>query len=118
MFGEHVDTSTLYRWSGIGLGPKPGQSFADYLSYMRGKGYAFQGACQRIRGTRTLIIDEVSMMPGRILEFIDYVCREVRSDPRPFGGIQLVAVGRDRKSTRLNSSHVLLTFTSRMPSSA
>jgi ATP-dependent exoDNAse (exonuclease V) alpha subunit len=93
MFGEHVDTSTLYRWSGIGLGPKPGQSFADYLSYMRGKGYAFQGACQRIRGTRTLIIDEVSMMPGRILEFIDYVCREVRDDPRPFGGIQLVAVG-------------------------
>ena len=93
MFGQHVDTSTLYRWSGIGLGPKDGQSFGDYLTYMRSKGYAFKGACARIRGTRMLIIDEVSMMPGRIVEFIDYVCREVRDDARPFGGIQLIAVG-------------------------
>lgn len=93
MFGQHVDTSTLYRWSGIGLGPKDGQAFDDYLRYMRTRGYSFQGACARIRGTRTLIIDEVSMMPGRILEFIDYVCREVRGDERPFGGIQLIAVG-------------------------
>jgi len=93
MFGQHVDTSTLYRWSGIGLGPKPGQSFDDYLAYMRTRGYSFQGACARIRGTKTLMIDEVSMMPGRILEFIDYVCREVRGDSRPFGGIQLIAVG-------------------------
>jgi len=26
IFGEDVDTSTIYRWSGIGLGPRPGQS--------------------------------------------------------------------------------------------
>ena len=93
MFGQHVDTSTLYRWSGIGLGPREGQSFADYMSYMRTRGRSYQGACARIRSTKTLIIDEVSMMPGRILEFIDYVCREVRGDTRPFGGIQLIAVG-------------------------
>lgn len=93
MFGQHVDTSTIYRWAGIGLGPKPGQEFGDYLAYMRSKGYGYQGACRRIRGTRTLIIDEVSMLPGRILEFIDYVCREVRGDGSPFGGIQVIAVG-------------------------
>jgi hypothetical protein len=93
MFGEHVDTSTIYRWSGIGLGPKPGQPFDDYLSYMRGRGFSWQGACRRIRGTRTLIIDEVSMLPGRVLEFVDYVCRAVREDDRPFGGIQVIAVG-------------------------
>jgi hypothetical protein len=33
------------------------------------------------------------MLPGRILEFVDYVCREVRGDARPFGGIQVIAVG-------------------------
>jgi ATP-dependent DNA helicase PIF1 len=93
MFGEHVDTSTIYRWSGIGLGPKPGQPFDEYLSYMRGRGFSWQGACRRIRGTRTLIIDEVSMLPGRVLEFVDYVCRAVREDDRPFGGIQVIAVG-------------------------
>lgn len=93
MFGEHVDTSTIYRWSGIGLGPKPGQSFDDYFSYMRTRGFSYQGAVRRIRGTRTLVIDEVSMLPGRIIEFVDFVCREVRADARPFGGIQVVAVG-------------------------
>ena len=93
MFGEHVDTSTIYRWSGIGLGPKPGQSFDDYFSYMRTRGFSYQGAVRRIRGTRTLVIDEVSMLPGRIIEFVDFVCRKVRGDMRPFGGIQVVAVG-------------------------
>jgi ATP-dependent exoDNAse (exonuclease V) alpha subunit len=93
MFGQHIDTSTVYRWAGIGLGPQNGQSFDDYMAYMRTKGRSFQGACARIRGTRTLIIDEVSMLPGRILEFVDYVCREVRGDARPFGGIQVIAVG-------------------------
>lgn len=93
MFGEHVDTSTIYRWSGIGLGPKDGQSFEDYFDYMRGRGYGFKGTCSRIRGTRTLVIDEISMLPGRIIEFVDHVCREIRDDQRPFGGIQVIAVG-------------------------
>ncbi|MCP5534364.1 MAG: AAA family ATPase [Akkermansiaceae bacterium] len=93
LFGQHVDTSTVYRWSGIGLGPREGQSFDDYLSYMRTRKLAWQNACRRIRGTTTLVVDEVSMLPGRILEFVDFVCREIRSDPRPFGGIQVIAVG-------------------------
>ena len=92
-FGQHVDTSTIYRWSGIGLGPKEGQDFADYMRYMRTKGRSFDGTKRRIVGTKTLIIDEVSMLPGRTLEFIDYVCRECRGNTSPFGGIQVVAVG-------------------------
>ena len=93
MFGQHVDTSTIYRWAGIGLGPKPGQSFDDYLAYMRTRGRSWDGAKARIRGTKTLVIDEVSMLPGRVLEFVDHVCRHARNDGRPFGGIQVIAVG-------------------------
>jgi len=92
-FGQHVDTSTIYRWSGIGLGPKEGQEFADYMRYLRTKGRSFDGTKKRICNTKTLIIDEVSMLPGRTLEFIDHVCREVRGCPLPFGGIQVIAVG-------------------------
>ena len=33
------------------------------------------------------------MLPGRIIDFIDFVCRKVRKDDRPFGGIQVLAVG-------------------------
>ena len=92
IFGEDVDTSTIYRWSGIGLGPRPGQSFDEYLTYMQSKGYGWSGTTRRINGTRTLIIDEVPMLPGRIIDFIDFVCRKVRKDDRPFGGIQVLAV--------------------------
>ncbi|MES2995875.1 MAG: DEAD/DEAH box helicase [Verrucomicrobiota bacterium] len=93
LFGQHVDTSTVYRWAGIGLGPRPGQSFDDYFRYMRTRGFSWQGAVRRIRGTSTLMLDEVSMLPGRILEFVDFICREVRADDSPFGGIQVIAVG-------------------------
>lgn len=93
MFGQHVDTSTVYRWAGIGLGPKPGQPFEEYMVYLRSRSYAWQGAKARIRGTKTLVIDEISMFPGQVIAFVDHVCREVRDDPRPFGGIQVIAVG-------------------------
>lgn len=93
LFGQHVDTSTVYRWAGIGLGPRTGQPFDEYLRFLRGRGYAWEGAKRRIRGTKTLMIDEVSMLPGRVLNFVDYVCKEVRDDPRPFGGLQVIAVG-------------------------
>jgi ATP-dependent DNA helicase PIF1 len=93
MFGEHVDTSTLYRWAGIGIGPKADQSFNDYLCYMQTRGHSWKGCVARIRATNTLVLDEVSMLPGRILEFVDYVTRSIRQDMRPFGGIQVIAVG-------------------------
>jgi ATP-dependent exoDNAse (exonuclease V) alpha subunit len=93
MFGQHVDASTVYRWAGIGLGPRPGQTFEDYLRHMRGQKFQWSNACRRIRSTRTLVIDEVSMLPGRILEFVDFVCRAVREVDEPMGGIQVVAVG-------------------------
>jgi ATP-dependent DNA helicase PIF1 len=93
MFGEACDTSTIYRWAGIGIGPQRGQSIPDYFNYMRGRGRAWDNAQHRIKRTATLILDEVSMLPGAILELVDYVCRAVRKDDRPFGGIQVIAVG-------------------------
>ena len=93
LFGQHVDTSTVYRWSGIGLGPSSSQTFESYYDYMVKRGFAHHGTCARIRSTAVVIIDEVSMLPGRTLDFIDYVCQKVRDDPRPFGGIQVIAVG-------------------------
>jgi len=93
MFGQDINTSTIYRWAGIGIGPKEHQTFEDYYKYMQTQGLHWQATMGRIKGTSILIIDEVSMLPGKILEFVDYVCRKVRGDDRPMGGIQLVAVG-------------------------
>jgi len=93
MFGEDINTSTIYRWAGIGIGPKEHQAFEDYFRFMQSQGLHWQATMGRIRGTEILIIDEVSMLPGKILNFIDFVCRQIRGDDRPMGGIQVIAVG-------------------------
>ena len=43
--------------------------------------------------TDVLIIDEVSMLSKDLFESIDYIAREFRRNPRPFGGIQVVLCG-------------------------
>lgn len=42
-----------------------------------------------IRRTKVLIVDEISMIDAELLDMIDNVVRGVRSDPRPFGGMQV-----------------------------
>jgi ATP-dependent DNA helicase PIF1 len=48
---------------------------------------------QRIKETDILIIDEISMLPAHTLEAVDAVCRALRRDARPFGGMQVVLCG-------------------------
>jgi ATP-dependent DNA helicase PIF1 len=43
--------------------------------------------------TKILIVDEVSMIDGQLLDKIDEVARAVRKDQRTFGGLQLVLCG-------------------------
>jgi ATP-dependent DNA helicase PIF1 len=40
-----------------------------------------------------IIIDEISMMGGTYLHFLNIIARELREDKRPFGGIQIIASG-------------------------
>jgi len=91
--GVMVPVHTIYRWAGIGLGPKPGQSYEEYAGWMMAQGRGWANAEKRIRSAEVVVLDEVSMMPGRILGFVEYLCRLVRQDARPFGGIQVIAVG-------------------------
>ncbi len=47
----------------------------------------------RIRGTKVLIIDEISMLNAKRLDLIDYICKAIRQDLRPFGGMQIILCG-------------------------
>lgn len=92
--GKVLNIGTIYRWGGFGLGPKAGQSHEDFYEWWRAPmSKAKLGSCQRIRAAECLVIDEISMFPGRMLSYLDFHCRRVRSDARPFGGIQVVCVG-------------------------
>lgn len=46
-----------------------------------------------LRELELLVIDEASMLRADVLDAMDYLLKEVRQDPRPLGGIQVVLIG-------------------------
>lgn len=93
--GIGIAAHTIYRWAGIALGPAPGQSFEAYMSFLKKKPMPFSrtAAFARVRSAECLVIDEISMLPGRVIDYLDFHFRTIRKVDRPFGGIQLVVVG-------------------------
>lgn len=92
--GIPLPAHTIYRWAGIGLGPAEGQKPAEYFAFLeREMTRSRQGAFLRVGRAEAIVIDEISMLPGRVLDYLDYHFRQIRGDKRPFGGVQIVAVG-------------------------
>lgn len=78
---------TLHSWAGIGLGK---DSVGKNIESIKKKAYVKK----RWTHTRTLIIDEVSMLTPELFERLDEIGRALRKTPsKPFGGLQLVLVG-------------------------
>ncbi|NTV44853.1 MAG: AAA family ATPase [Candidatus Yonathbacteria bacterium] len=82
----HLGGFTIHSWSGIGV--KRFLSAYD-LENIASREYVVK----RMRRTKILIIDEVSMLGPETLDMVDAVCREVRGNSEPFGGLQVVFVG-------------------------
>lgn len=86
--------STVHRWCGMMLGPGPGQNNEDYFNeLLLDKRFGVRAGFNRIRKCSILVIDEVSMLPGRMFEFLEFLCRKIRECDAPFGGIQVIATG-------------------------
>jgi hypothetical protein len=90
----NVDGMTIHRFCGMLLGPEPGEPFENYYQKLLqderpsiGKGF------DRVRECNVLVIDEVSMLPGRQLDFVDFLFKRLRRNPRPFGGCQVIVTG-------------------------
>jgi ATP-dependent DNA helicase PIF1 len=82
----HIHGLTIHAWSGIGIT----ENFTPYeIDRIAGK----EQVAKRIQKTSVLIMDEVSMLSGTVLDAVDAVCRQVRGNDMPFGGIQVVLVG-------------------------
>jgi ATP-dependent exoDNAse (exonuclease V) alpha subunit len=86
--------STVHRWCGMMLGPKPGQNNESYFKELLiDKRFGVRAGFNRIRQCSILVIDEVSMLPGSTFEFVEFLCRKIRGNDRPFGGIQVIVTG-------------------------
>ena len=77
---------TLHSWAGIGLGK--GSVSELYVKIRRNQKSMRNWLC-----TDLLIIDEVSMMTAELLDKLNEIGKKVRSNKKPFGGIQVLLVG-------------------------
>lgn len=82
----HISGMTIHSWSGIGV--KKFLSEYDLDRILQNK-----RVFNRVRGACVLIIDEISMLSKETFAMVDAVCRKIRGDARPFGGLQVVLVG-------------------------
>ncbi len=80
----HLGGTTIHSWSGIGVQDFIPEGFADHMSKARR---------EIIEKTDVLVIDEISMLHDFRLDMIDEVCRAVRVNDEPFGGIQIIMSG-------------------------
>lgn len=90
----NVGGMTVHRWSGMMLGPALGQDFERFFAQLtRDARPNVRVAFNRVRRCKRLVIDEISMLSGRAFDYLDFHCRRVRDDNRPFGGIQVIGTG-------------------------
>ncbi|MDO8443287.1 MAG: AAA family ATPase, partial [bacterium] len=82
----HIGGATVHSWSGIGIKTKLDK---HDLNKIISKDYI----AKRVRRAKVLIIDEVSMLLPETFSAVDAVCREIKQDQKPFGGMQVVLVG-------------------------
>ncbi|MBI4272801.1 AAA family ATPase [Candidatus Uhrbacteria bacterium] len=82
----HIGGMTIHSWSGIGVKTKLEKRDIDAIAKTR-------YVSSRVKKARTLIIEEISMLPATTLLSVDAVCRKIKQNPLPFGGIQVIFVG-------------------------
>lgn len=82
----HIGGMTIHSWSGIGI--RDALSKAE-IRTIAGNDYVKK----RVEPAKVLIIDEISMLAPNVLQMIDAICREIKKNDQPFGGVQVVLVG-------------------------
>lgn len=80
----HLGGNTIHSWAGIGIHDEVKKYMISDMSKSRR---------DQIISADILVIDEVSMLHDYRLDMVDEVCRSIREDHRPFGGLQVVLCG-------------------------
>lgn len=82
----HLGGTTLHSWSGLGINTHPTNTEIQEIA-------SKQYIQKRMNSTEVLIIDEISMIEGTMLDALDAVLQQARSNNLPFGGIQIIVSG-------------------------
>ncbi len=79
----HMNGMTIHSWAGLGIG--------DHIDIERI--LTRSTLKKRMAQTKVLIIDEVSMLDGNVLDAVDAITRAFKDKQKPFGGLQVVLSG-------------------------
>ena len=83
---SHIDGMTIHSWSGLGI--------KDFITDNDIDKMAFQPKMvEKYNACDVLVIDEVSMLHGSRLDMVNRVAKWLRSNSKPFGGLQVIFVG-------------------------
>lgn len=82
----HIGGLTIHSWSGVGTRNTLTRGDLDQIA-------SNERLAKRINKTQVLIIDEISMLDGKLLDMVDVICRTIKASTEPFGGIQVICVG-------------------------
>ncbi len=82
----HVGGMTIHSWSGIGARDGLTQYDLDHIA-------TNEKIVKRVKKARVLVIDEISMLDGRVLDGIEAIMRTIRQSGDAFGGLQVILVG-------------------------
>ncbi|AET37410.1 DNA helicase PIF1 Ecym_1159 [Eremothecium cymbalariae DBVPG len=77
---------TVHSFAGIGLGKGTKENLLKKVKRSRKH-------VQRWFNSKCLVIDEISMIDGLLLDKLDFIARKIRKSNKAFGGIQLIFCG-------------------------
>ena len=82
----HINGRTIHSWAGFGIQNEI--STKHMMKLLKNPLFV-----ERICTTKVLVIDEISMLHDYQLDLTNQICKEIRHNPTPFGGIQVVLSG-------------------------
>ncbi len=82
----HIGGQTIHSWSGLGIQDQASKEVLDRIKKNK-------QTVSRLSKVSVLIIDEISMLSGKMLTAVSDVLKHFRKSELPFGGIQVVLSG-------------------------
>ncbi len=82
----HIGGMTIHAWSGVGARDTINQYDLDQIMTR-------EKVVKRMKKAQVLIIDEISMIDGVMLDMVDVITRTARQKGDAFGGLQVIFVG-------------------------
>jgi len=82
----HLGGRTIHSWAGMGIEQAMDGKAIKRLARN-------EELREKIKETKVLIIDEISMLDAERLDLVDKICKAVKNPFLPFGGIQIILCG-------------------------